>query len=296
MGEGGLTMNYMEKIEARMSTREFKKKELSEKQIDSIKKAFLDTMRLDRDIDVSLEIVGGDAGVRLEGLAGYGGNAFMAPNYLVILSDQKPGYMENTGYLTEDLILSLTEMGIDCCWITVNDSDYVKTALRIDSMKEITALVAVGEGKKERLMKRLDIFNPSNVKYKEREGHVAPKIAQDDIAYYGVWGNPVDWSDTRIAPQVDHAIYAASLAPSFLNRQPYRFIFSNKILVLLAKKEEMVNENDTLLDIGAAMLNFAAVIRDENGSDGTWHLGVPTTIGDTKKPEEYEIAAWFDLS
>lgn len=289
-------MNYMEKIEKRQSIREFRKKELSDKKTDKIKRAFLNTKRLIPDINVSMRVVGGDAGVRLEGLAGYGGNSFMAPNYLVILSEQKPGYMENSGYLTEDLILSLVEMGIDCCWITVNDSDYVKTALRIDSPKEVTALVAVGEGKKEYRLKRLDIFNPSNVTLKEREGHLAPKIAQDDIAFYGTWGNRVDWSDTRIAPQVDHAIYAASLAPSFLNRQPYRFIFSNKILVMLAKKEEMVDENDTLLDIGAAMLNFDAVIEEENGASGKWQLGVPTTIGDTKKPDEYEIVAWYDLS
>ncbi|MEE8885177.1 MAG: nitroreductase family protein [Eubacteriales bacterium] len=288
-------MNYMEKMEKRQSTREFRKKELNDDQKEQIRKAFLKTKRLDPDIDVEMLIADGDAGVRLEGLAGYGGNSFMAPDYIVILSDQDPNYMVNAGYLTEDLILSLTELGIDGCWITVNDSDYVKTALRINSPKEVVALVAVGFGKQERGLKRLDIFNPSNVHYRKREGHVAPKIAQDDIAYYGVWGNKVDWSENRIAPQIDHAIYAATLAPSFLNRQPYRYIFSNKILILLARKEEMVTENDTYLDIGATMLNFAAVMEEENGPRGPWKMGVPDTIGDTKKPDEYEIYAYYDL-
>ena len=68
----------------------------------------------------------------------------------------------------------------------------------------------------------------------------------------------------------------------------------NKILILLARKEEMVTENDTYLDIGAAMLNFAAVMEDENGPRGPWKMGIPDTIGDTKKPDEYEIYAYYD--
>lgn len=288
-------MNYIEKIEKRQSTREFRRKGLSDEQVDAIKRAFLNAKRLRPEIDIELMVASGDAGVRLEGMAGYGGNSFMAPDYLVVLSEQAPYYMENAGYVTEDLILSLVDMDIDSCWITVNDSDFAKTALRIDSPKEIVALVACGFGKRERMLKRLDIINPSNVRYNERSGHVAPKIAQDDIAYYGVWGNKVDWDESRVAPQVDKAIYAASLAPSFLNRQPYRYMFSNKILILLAKKEEMVSENDTMLDIGATMLNFAAVMEEQNGASGPWQMGVPTTIGDTKKPDEWAIVAWYDL-
>ncbi len=289
-------MRYMKKIEQRQSTRSFKKKAISKKQAEEITKAFKNTKRLLPDIDVELVIAGDDAGVRLEGLAGYGGNSFLAPNYLVILSDKEPGYLENSGYLTEDLILTLTEMEIDNCWLTVNDSDYVKKALRIDSDKVVSSLVAVGTGKKEHGMKRLDIISPSNVKYNVREDHVAPKIAQEDIAYYGTWGNPVQWDEDKIAPQVDKAIYAASLAPSFLNRQPYRFLLSNRIVIILGKKEEMVSEDDTLLDIGAAMLNFAAVMEEGNVSGRSWKIGTPEGLGDTKKPDEYQFFAYYKLT
>lgn len=290
-------MKYVEKIEKRQSIREYRKKELTQEQIDQITAYLPDARRLFPEIELELKIAGDTAKNRLEGIVGYGGNAFGAPDYLILLSEHKDYYLENAGYVMEDLILKLTDMGLDSCWLSVNgNSDIIKKALNIAGDKEVAAVAAVGNGKAERALKRLDIINPSNINFNERAGHVAPKIAQDDIAFYGVWGNPVDWDENRIPPQVDRAVYAASLAPSFLNRQPYRFMFSNKILILLAQKEEMVADADTKLDVGAAMLNFAAVMDELNGTGGPWKMGIPDGLGDTKKPDEYEIISYYDLT
>lgn len=292
----GQVMKYAERIEKRQSIREYRKKDITPAQMDEIRDFFKNkAKRLIPEIDTELQIFTGDAGVRLEGVAGYGGKAFGAPAYLVLLTEKTDYAIENAGFIVEDLVLQLEEMGLNHCWLSVNDDAFVKKVLNISSEKEVAAIVAFGYGKQERTLKRLDIINPSNVTMNERKGHVAPKIAQEDIAYYGVWGNPVDWDPRRIAPQVDKAIYAASLAPSFLNRQPYRFMFSSKILLLLAKKEEMITENDTRLDLGATMLNFYAVMDELNGTGGPWKMGIPEQIGDTKKPDEYEIVAYYNL-
>lgn len=289
-------MKYIEKIEERHSIREFYKKAVTSTQKEQIQQAFDSAKHLIPDIDVEMFIKDEENICnRVEGIAGYGGNAFNAPMYLIFLSEKKDNYLENAGFITEDVILALTEIGLENCWLSVNDSDILKQALRIESDKEIVSVVAVGKGKQERTLKRLDILSPSNVRFNERKGHVAPKISQEELAYYGTWGKKVKWDENLVAPQVDQALYAASLAPSFLNRQPYRYLFCSKMLLLLVKKEEMISLENTLLDVGATMLNFAAVMHELNGASGPWKMGIPSGIGDTEKPDEYEIVAYYDL-
>ena len=37
----------------------------------------------------------------------------------------------NAGYMMEDLVLKLTELDIDTCWLTFTDSDKIKKALSL---------------------------------------------------------------------------------------------------------------------------------------------------------------------
>lgn len=53
----------------------------------------------------------GDAGKRLEGIAGYQGKAFDAPAYLIILFEKSPYYRVNAGFIGENLLLKLFFIG-----------------------------------------------------------------------------------------------------------------------------------------------------------------------------------------
>lgn len=285
-------MKYMEKIEKRKSIREFRGKELEAGTIREIEEKFSGLHRLIPYIPVELAVRTGDVKQRLEGVAGYRGNSFMAPAYLIVLSGKDDNYMENAGYITEDLCLTLTEMGISHCWLTVENSDAVKKAALIDSDKEAVTVIACGYGKREKMKKRLDILNPSNVLFRKREGHVAPKIAQEELVYQSRWGNPVDWDQGGMDPLMDQAFYAASLAPSFLNRQPYRYLLKDRLVILCVKREEMTLDQDTFLDLGATMMNFDAIASQQDDVD--WVMGAPAGIDGLGIPEEYEIAAYYE--
>ena len=285
-------MKYMEKIEKRKSIREFRNKELEAETIREIEEKFTGLHRLIPYIPVELEVRTGDVKQRLEGVAGYRGKSFMAPAYLIVLSGKDDNYLENAGYITEDLCLTLTEMGISHCWLTVENSDAVKKAALIESDKEAVAVIACGYGKREKTKKRLDILNPSNVLFRKREGHVAPKIAQEEMVYQNHWGNPVDWEQGGMDPLMDQAFYAASLAPSFLNRQPYRYLIHDRQIILCVKREEMTLDQDTFLDLGATMLNFDAIASQQDDVD--WVMGAPAGIDELGIPEDYEIAAYYE--
>lgn len=285
-------MKYMEKIEKRKSIREFRGKDLEAGTIREIEEKFSGLHRLIPYIPVELAVRTGDVKQRLEGVAGYRGNSFMAPAYLIVLSGKDDNYMENAGYITEDLCLTLTEMGISHCWLTVENSDAVKKAALIDSDKEAVTVIACGYGKREKMKKRLDILNPSNVLFRKREGHVAPKIAQEELVYQSRWGNPVDWDQGGMDPLMDQAFYAASLAPSFLNRQPYRYLLKDRLVILCVKREEMTLDQDTFLDLGATMMNFDAIASQQDDVD--WVMGAPAGIDGLGIPEEYEIAAYYE--
>ena len=290
-------MDYLGLIEKRRSIREYRNRALSEEQKSEIQRFFDGAEQLVTGTDAQPELLicENDARRRLEGVVGYRGNAFDAPAYLVLLSNSADHYLENAGFMGEALCLKLTEMGIDHCWLTADDPAMVKKVLMLETEKEVAAVFSCGMGKKERKLRRLDIFTPSSVRVKEREGHVAPKISQDEMVYGDKWGKEMDWDPDAIAPALDQAFYAASLAPSFLNRQPYRFVYRPNMVFLCVKKEEMTSERDLKLDTGAVMLNFHVLYKDVNPVDDHWYFGLPEGADGVEQPEEFEVVGYYPL-
>ncbi len=286
-------MKIMEQIEKRKSIREFKNKELTKGQMDEIQSYFLTVPKLTPDTEVELRICTGDARIRLEGIAGYQGKAFGAPAYLILLSEMTDHYLENAGYIGESLLLKLTDMELDSCWLTLDNSDAAKYALQITSDKEIVTIIACGYGKRERTLQRLDIKTPANVTFSKREGHVAPKIAQHEMVYFHEWKREVDWSRNNIDPNLDIAFYAASLAPSMLNRQPYRYVICPDRVLLFLKKEELISEKDTLLDAGITMLHFHLIysgrVRDAKG----WFFAADADTENGIAPDDWQLTAYY---
>ena len=142
-------MNFENLIEKRQSIRSFHDKAVSEAQLAQLGEYFNKEEALVRGIETRLLYAVKDAGSRLEGIAGYRGNAFFAPAYLLILSEKKEGYLENAGFMGEHLLLKLTDMGLSGCWLTVDNPEVVKKALLLDSPLEVAVVIAIGYGKEE---------------------------------------------------------------------------------------------------------------------------------------------------
>ena len=97
-----------------------------------------------------------DAQPALESSAGYKQFLIGAPHYLLLMSAPHSYAAINAGYMMEDLVLKLTELDIDTCWMTFTDSDKIKKALSLTTPLEVAAIVAFGYGEKTAKKLRLN--------------------------------------------------------------------------------------------------------------------------------------------
>ena len=119
-------MDYEKLIEQRQSLRSFERKEVPAAALADLQTYFAKTERILPELGLELHCAAG-SGTGLEGIAGYGGNAFSAPLYLLLLSEEKEGWLENAGFVGEQLFLKLIELGLSACWLTLTDGADAKT-------------------------------------------------------------------------------------------------------------------------------------------------------------------------
>ena len=184
----------------------------------------------------------------------------------------------------------LAEMELDSCWVTLTDSEAVKKAAGLTSEKNVAAIIAFGYGNSLGDRTRLDIKSPSDVHVITREGHLAPKICVEDLVYLEKWGQKSDWEEDVIDDSMGKAFYGASVAPSFLNRQPFRFIYDYNRMMLAVKEDELTGEHDGKLNQGIVMFHFAAVLSQWRPTDIRRVMEKPDR--DYGVPDEYEIVAY----
>ena len=182
-------MNYSALIQNRKSVREFSDKYVSFADMDAIKAYFNKARRLVPELKTELRLFGLDTRAVLEGAAGYKQFLVGAPQYMVLLSEKGPQFEENAGYLMEDLILKLTEMGLDTCWLTFTDSEYVKSALEIESELEVAAIAAFGYGVKTTKRLRLNFLSMKNVDDAAKRRYMEPKRSVSELVSLDSWGN-----------------------------------------------------------------------------------------------------------
>lgn len=269
-------MNYSALIEARRSVRGFTYRRVSPADLAELEAFFRHrALRLIPEIKTDLLIFGDSAREALEGAAGYHQYLVGAPQYLVLLSESAPLAHLNGGFLMEDLLLKLTDMELDTCWLTFTDSAKVKEALGIATDMEVVAIAAFGYGVRTRRRPRINILSMSNVDIEAKRRYVEPKRNVWDMAFLDSWGNS-HGLDSIIGFFDDilwEALYAASLAPSYLNRQAYGFVLHNGFISLVRRPDEYDNDIDGMLSLGAALLHFTAVA-------SSWAGTIRWTFGD----------------
>lgn len=268
-------MNYDIAIQSRKSTRDYVSKKVTDAEISEIKAYYeKDCMRLIKDIQTELVIMDRSKKDALENAAGYQKSLEGEPEYMILLSEKADNFRENAGYIMEDLVLKLTDMGLGTCWITYTDSDKIKAAAGIDSPLEVGAVVAFGNGAKAKKSLRLNILSMSNVDIIAKRNFFDPKKSVSDLVFMNEWGNK-DGADEYIGFYGDmlwEALYAASLAPSYLNRQPYGFVIKDNVIYLVESADEYTDKIDGEIGIGVVMQHFAAVVGEWN-TQFAWSIG-----------------------
>ena len=265
-------MKYSALIQNRKSVREFSDRYVSFEDIEKIKTYYNHHVRrLLPEVETELRMFGLDARAVLEGAAGYKQFLVGSPQYMVLLSAKGPNSGENAGYIMEDLILKLTDMGLDSCWLTFTDSEYVKTALEIDSPLEVAAIAAFGYGVKTTKRLRLNVLSMSKVDVAAQRQYFAPKKGVSDLVFLNDWGSRqgVEEFIGFYDDMLWEAFYAASLSPSYLNRQPYGFVLRDGRVYLVQVPDEHTDEIDGRLGLGIVLLHFSAVAEQWAGKV-TW--------------------------
>jgi len=283
-------MNYAALIENRRSVREFHDKAVSPADLALIKTYYYENCRrLDPRIGTALLVFGHEAGEALEGAAGYNQFLIGAPAYLVLLSEKGAQAWENAGYMMQDLSLKLSDMGLGSCWLTFTDSDAVKAALGIESKLDVAAILAFGYGKKAARRPRINILSMSNIDIAAKRHYMDPKRGVADMAFLNTWGNRhgVDDYIGFFDEMLWEALYAASLSPSYLNRQAYGFLLRSGEIWLVQRPDEYTTEHDGALSLGIALLHFDAVAEKWSGKRG-WNFEFENA---PELPEGYRAVA-----
>ncbi len=282
-------MNYAALIQNRKSVREFRDKTVPFSVLEQLKSYYRASVRrLVPGIGTQLYFLGTDARAALEGAAGYHKFLVGAPQYLLLLSEDHPQAGLNAGYMMEDLILKLTDLGLDSCWVTFTDSEQVKESLGIDTELEVAAIAAFGYGVRTTRRLRLNIKSMSNIDIIAKRHYFEPKRSVGDLVHKGTWGSR-DGLDDAIGFYDDmlwESFYAASLSPSYLNRQAYGFLLEPGSVTLVSTPDAYNTPIDGDLSLGIVLHHFTAVSEGWAGKL-TWHF----EPRDAKLPEGHKAIA-----
>jgi len=102
-------MTLKEFIYKRKSTRKYHSTPLDEKTLQEIQTYFAKLKPLYCDIKVTFNITNKE---HMKGLA-----SLHAPHYIIALSENKPGYLVNVGFMLQQMDLYLSSIGLGSCWL-----------------------------------------------------------------------------------------------------------------------------------------------------------------------------------
>ena len=287
-------MDYYNLAIKRESTRSFKKRPISNRQLTELQNYLPRCRRLIPEIRTDITILGADTASVLKDAVGYFGLMIEAPNYLLVSSSPHEYAMENAGFMGEDLVLKLTELEVESCWITIQNPLEVKNRLHLPEDMVPMALVAFGNATVMLPSSRLDIKSVSDISIKQRTGFVAPKLAVRHAVLAKDWKENPELASLPLNSGIYQAFISACCSPSYLNLQPYRFILDGDTTLLVCLPDDQTAPDDARLNAGIAMLHYAGVIEKYYASDRGWVMGAPEDR-EYQLPEDAWIAGYYQI-
>lgn len=296
-------MNKLEILEKRKSCRHYKKKELVDEDKRSLRSLLEAPHPLGHVPGYELVFVedGLRAAIKLEGFAGYNGIMIEAPHYFAVFSQEDSMSIRKSAYAVEDIILRMMAKGIGSCWITVQDSHAAKIAMGWKQESQLVAFVALGYPKEDNYFSRLfsnlkhPLINPLKEGYAqlnlETKNDLPLREETSSFVYLECWGKSTDYDELE-RRGLDRVYYYLKYAPSWGNRQPWKFIIDEDAIVLCIHKNPEVSTISESLDGGIAMYYFELAM-EEHGLGGNWSFDKP--VKDYGIPEDYWVAGTFTL-
>jgi len=178
----------------RKSVRKYKAESLPQEALAEIRDFIESAERLDEDIKTESYIVSED---EIKSLL-----PVKAPHYLIFFSEEKSGYLNNAGFILQQLDLFLSANNIGSCWFGL-----ARPSGEISKKSDLSYAITLAFGEADERIHRKKI---SQFKRKSIE-EIREFMAGKEAAAY-------EWQK-----EIDNILEAARLAPSATNNQPWYF-------------------------------------------------------------------------
>jgi nitroreductase len=186
-----------------------------------------------------------------KGFIGSYGKIENAPAYVAFIGDMdSPRVQEALGYTGESIILEATVLGLGTCWVGgFFRSEEVKNKISMASNEHVLAVTPVGV---------VEDSSSFQEKLITGFGYLHRRKNLHQLA-----GNIPDVKWMKIA------LEAARVAPSAVNRQPWRFVCTERSICVYPDKKRDKDKISRRLDCGIAMLHLELGARHA-GVEGCW--------------------------
>ncbi|MCL1970004.1 MAG: nitroreductase [Candidatus Bathyarchaeota archaeon] len=207
-------MSLSEIIYKRKSVRKYQSDLLDEKTLQDIQDYLVKIKTLYCDIRVNFSIVGKE---HVKGIA-----SLYSPHYIVAMSENKPGYLVNVGFMLQQVDLYLSSIGLGGCWLGM-------AGLREKPVGDMEFVIVFAFGK------------PAESLHRDLADFKRKSLA-------------------KLSDVVDSRLEVVRLAPSAMNFQMYYFITEGNIIhaycakagVLAIKRLVKMRE----IDVGIALAHL----------------------------------------
>ncbi len=139
----------IKEIEIRRSVREYKDMMLSDEDFNIVNEAAKDIQPLNQNI--RYDVIPIKNGSQFSNAFKLPIGKVKAPHYLLFVSEEKEQYLENIGFIGEQIVLKLTEYGIGTCWLgsIANNKKKIKKLVSVEDGLQPVMIIAFGYPTKE---------------------------------------------------------------------------------------------------------------------------------------------------
>ena len=270
-------MTFLSIIKKRKLVEEYEKKELSSDKIKIFEEFLKEIKTLLKNIGIKFVFIEDGWGKEniLKNRVGYMGNLILAPSYIALFSEIKEGYLLNTAYILEQIILKAVELNIGSCWLLMErDADGLKRDLEITVQEKLVAMVALG-------------YPKMHMHYIDRGK--GSRVSAHDFVFKDEWGKTICYEELKTTG-IEKVLHSLSLAPSWANFQPWGLIMHNDQVILTVGGKDISGKH-LLLDAGVMMLYMENAFK-EAGFPARWSIYKEELDGDFSEyniPSEYRI-------
>jgi len=239
-------MELYSAIQKRISDRKYTQKELPGELLDWLGKRLETLIPLYPEISTRYVLIRepGMAQSFMKGMIGSYGK-IDSPYCIVAISENKAGFMENAGFMQEQLVLELTDKGLGTCWVGGSFS-MEKTRGRVNPAEDevIADILALGYAKDSMYNRGL-----------RRMLGCSKRLDRSEVAFFQAWGR--DSSEFLAKnPALSRILGMSNRYPSAVNQQPVRVVLNDGKAVILTRSSEGKYKEAAPMDAGIFMAHF----------------------------------------